>query len=72
VTSEVADLLVKNARLPGGGDALSDIAISDGIITEIGPWIEIDARAAVDARRNLVTPSSSMRICTSARSGPCR
>ncbi|MDE5442430.1 amidohydrolase family protein [Bradyrhizobium sp. CSA207] len=51
------DLLVKNARLPGGGDALSDIAISGGIITEIGPLIEIDARAIVDARRNLVTPS---------------
>jgi cytosine/creatinine deaminase len=57
VTSEVVDLLVKNARLPGGGDALSDIAISDGIITQIGPGIEIEARATVDARRNLVTPS---------------
>ncbi|MGY4286517.1 cytosine deaminase [Bradyrhizobium sp. LM2.7] len=55
--SEVADLLVKNARLPGGGDALSDIAISGGIITDVGPLIEIDARAIVDARRNLVTPS---------------
>jgi cytosine deaminase len=57
VTSEVADLLVKNARLPRGGDALADIAISGGIITEIGPSIEIDARATVDARRNLVTPA---------------
>lgn len=55
--SEVADLLVKNARLPGGGDALSDIVISGGIITDVGPLIEIDARAIVDARRNLVTPS---------------
>jgi cytosine deaminase len=57
VTSEVVDLLVKNARLPSGGDAFSDIAISGGIITEIGPSIEIDARATVDARGNLVTPS---------------
>jgi cytosine deaminase len=57
VTSEVVDLLVKNARLPSGGETLSDIAISDGIIVEIGPRIEIDARATVDARSNLVTPS---------------
>lgn len=51
------DLLVKNARLPSGGEALSDIAILDGIITQIGRRIEIEARATVDARRNLVTPS---------------
>lgn len=57
MTSEVVDLLVKNARLPSSGEALSDIAISDGIIVEIGPWIEVDARATVDARGNLVTPS---------------
>ncbi len=57
MTSEVVDLLVKNARLPGRGEAFSDIAISDGIIVEIGPWIEVDARATVDARGNLVTPS---------------
>jgi cytosine deaminase len=57
VTSEVVDLLVKNARLPSHGEALSDIAISDGIITQIEPRIEIEARATVDARRNLVTPS---------------
>ena len=57
VTSEVVDLLVKNARLPGCGEAFSDVAISDGIIVEIGPGIEVDARATVDARGNLVTPS---------------
>ncbi|WP_247329351.1 amidohydrolase family protein [Bradyrhizobium sp. 21] len=57
MTSEVADLLVKNARMPGGGDVFSDIAISGGIITEIGPRIEIDARVTVDARGNLVTPA---------------
>jgi cytosine/creatinine deaminase len=56
VTSAVADLLVKNARLPGRG-VISDLAISDGVITEIAPHIEVDAGTAVDARGNLVTPS---------------
>jgi len=56
VTSAVADLLVKNARLPGHG-VISDLAISDGVITEIGPHIEVDAGTAVDARGNLVRPS---------------
>ena len=56
MTSAVADLLVKNARLPGRG-VISDLAISEGVITEIGPHIEVDAGTAVDARGNLVTPS---------------
>ena len=57
VTSGVADILVRNARLRGRGDALSDIAISDGVILEVGARVDIDARSIVDARGNLVTPS---------------
>src|SRR5947209_8207813 len=56
VTSGVADLLVKNARLPGRG-VISDLAISDGVIAEIGPHLEIDAGTAVDALGKCVTPS---------------
>jgi cytosine deaminase len=57
VPSEVADILVRNARLRGHGDALADIAISDGVIQAIAANIDTDARNTVDARGNLVTPS---------------
>jgi len=57
VMSGVVDLLVRNARLQGCGDALADIAISDGVIAKIGAGGDIDARTTVDARGNLVTPS---------------
>jgi cytosine/creatinine deaminase len=57
VTSGVADILVRNARLRGRGDALADIAISDGIICKVDARVDIDARAIVDAQGNLVTPS---------------
>src|SRR5882757_4995519 len=52
-----ADLLLRNARLQGRGDALADIVISDGIIVEIGAGTDIGARATVDAGGSLVTPS---------------
>jgi cytosine deaminase len=51
-----ADLLIRNARLRGRGDALADIAISDGVVVRIGEGIDVDARATVDAGGNLVTP----------------
>jgi cytosine deaminase len=57
VTSGVADILVRNARSQGRGEALADIAIADGVIVEIGARLDIDARLTVDARANLVTPS---------------
>jgi cytosine deaminase len=53
----IADLLIRNARLSGRGDALSDIAISDGVIVEVGPTINVSPGVAVDAKGNLVTPS---------------
>jgi cytosine/creatinine deaminase len=43
--------------LPGDDESLSDIAISDGLIVAIGARLDIKARATVDARGNLVTPS---------------
>jgi cytosine deaminase len=52
-----ADLLIRNARLRGRGDALADIAISDGIVVGVGPSIDVSPGVAVDARGNLVTPS---------------
>jgi cytosine deaminase len=57
VTSGVADILIRNARLRGRGDAMADIAISDGVILKVDARIDIDARAIVDAQGNLVTPS---------------
>src|SRR5258708_20332609 len=57
VTSGVADILVRNARLQGRGDALADIAISDGVILKVAARVDIDARAIVDAQGNLATPS---------------
>jgi cytosine deaminase len=57
VTSGGAGLLIRNARLVGRGDALADIAISDGVIAGIGARLDPDARATVDAGGNLVTPS---------------
>lgn len=55
--SGIADLLIRNARLSGRGDALCDIAISDGVIVEVGPAINVSPGVAVDAKGNLVTPS---------------
>jgi cytosine/creatinine deaminase len=57
VPSGVADILVRNARLQGRGATLADIAISDGVILKVDARVDIDARAIVDARGNLVTPS---------------
>jgi cytosine deaminase len=55
--SGVADIVVKNARLLGRGDVLADIAISDGVILEVGECLGIDARLTADAKGNLVTPA---------------
>ena len=54
--SKVADILIRNARLPGHGDALCDIGIVDGLILETAPSLAINAGIALDANGNLVTP----------------
>ena len=51
------DLLIRNARLRGQGDELSDIAISNGRITAIGGGIAGSAVDTVNAEGNLVTES---------------
>jgi cytosine deaminase len=51
------DIIVRNARLLGRGDVLADIAISDGVILEVGECLGIDARLTADAKGNLVTPA---------------
>lgn len=53
----VADIIVRNARLLGQRDALAHIAISDGVIVEVGECSGIDARLTLDASGNLVTPA---------------
>jgi len=55
--STTADILVKNARLPGQGEALLDIAIADGLILEVAPSLAKPARVTLDAAGNLVTPA---------------
>ncbi|MDG2111764.1 MAG: amidohydrolase family protein, partial [Actinomycetota bacterium] len=52
------DLVIKNAHLVDGTGAPAvntDIAISDGVITDVGP-IDAPARRTIDAGGNLVTP----------------
>jgi len=55
--SAVADMIVHNARLLGRAETLADIAISDGVILEVGQCRGTSARLTVDAKGNLVTPS---------------
>ena len=57
MTSGMTDLLIRNARLMGRGEALADIAVSDGVIVAIDGGLNLDTRATVDAKGNLVTPS---------------
>src|SRR5277367_1593842 len=52
-----ADIIVENARLAGHAEALAKIAISDGIILEVGQCLGIGAHLTVDAKGNLVTPA---------------
>ncbi|RZN34173.1 amidohydrolase family protein [Bradyrhizobium sp. Leo121] len=62
----MTDLLIRNARLRGQGDALADIAISDGVIAEIAPRLGGDARLTLDAAGNLVTPpyvNAHLHLC---------
>jgi cytosine/creatinine deaminase len=54
---EIADIIVENARLPGPAEALANIAISDGVILEVGQCQGFGARLTVDAKGNLVTPA---------------
>jgi cytosine/creatinine deaminase len=54
---ELADILIRNARLRGRCERLSDIAMSDGVIVAVGARLDVNARATMDARGNLVTPS---------------
>ncbi|MGF1472099.1 MAG: cytosine deaminase [Rubrobacteraceae bacterium] len=48
------DLLIHNARLPGG--RLVDLAIEGGIFRRIGPDLDYDAGRVIDAAGRLVTP----------------
>ena len=54
--SELADIIVRNARLLGR-DGVVDIAIADGLIVEVGERLAAAAREVVDAGGNLVTAS---------------
>ena len=49
------DLILRNARLPDGGDPV-DVAVKDGRIAELRPGIEGPAAEALDAGGHLVTP----------------
>ena len=48
------DLILRNARLPDGGEAV-DIAVKDGRIAELRPGLEGQAVETVDAGGHLVT-----------------
>jgi cytosine/creatinine deaminase len=50
-----ADLVLRGARLAGGGDAV-DIVMEDGIITSLGPADGTPARESIDLAGRLVTP----------------
>ena len=54
--SELADIVVRNARLPGHA-ARADIAITNGVICDIGERLEAAGREVIDAGGNLVTAS---------------
>jgi cytosine/creatinine deaminase len=49
------ELVVKNARLPGGDDAVTDIVISGGKIAAIEPRVD-SGRPSIDAEGRLVSP----------------
>lgn len=46
-----------NARLPGGGDALCDIAVEAGRIAAIGPALPRDGACLTDCEGRLLTPA---------------
>jgi cytosine deaminase len=50
----VLDLIVRNARLPGG--AAADIGCLDGKIADIAPRLDAEARETIDAKGYLVSP----------------
>jgi cytosine deaminase len=52
-----ADLIIRNALLRHGREALTDIAIRGGLISQIGPRLDATAPQEIDASGNLVTPS---------------
>ena len=49
------DLIVRNATLPDGASGL-DIAVDNGVITEVAPAIAAEAAQVIDAQGFLVTP----------------
>ncbi len=49
------NLIVRNARLPGGGDSV-DIGCRDGRIAAIGPALTAQAAREIDAEGRLVSP----------------
>jgi cytosine deaminase len=49
------DLIIRNARFSDRQD-LVDMAVSRGVIVEIGPALQLKADAELDAQGNLVTP----------------
>lgn len=49
------DLILRNARLPDGGDPV-DVAVKDGRIAELRPEIDGQAAETLDAGGHLVTP----------------
>lgn len=53
------DIIIRGGTIVDGTGAprfQADVAITDGIITEISPHVEGDAREIIDARGQLVTP----------------
>ena len=69
------DLLIRNARLRGQGDKLSDIAISNGRITAIGGGIAGSAVDTVNAEgswslTSIVRVSESQCPHVTSRSSP--
>jgi len=51
------DILIKNAKLRGNNESLSDIGITNGQIKAIGKNFSDDAKTIIDAEENLVTES---------------
>ncbi len=57
MSNEQYDIVVRRARLRGGGDACHDVAVSDGRIAEVAASVEATGRQEIDAGGGLVTES---------------
>ena len=55
--AEAFDIAIRRARLRDRDDALADIGIKDGRITNIAPRLGGKAVTEIDAQANLVTES---------------